>query len=346
MITMNMEEIARKVAQTAYGLDSLIDIKHLPQGRVNLTFLVRTPREAFVLQRLHPVFGKDGAVVQNMVAVTARLAAKGVPVPRVVRTRNGDWWVEEDGLWRLMTFLPGRPPERRSVKAGAEAACSLGRFHRVLAEDPPHLAPLPPADHNRDAPASPHMWDSVLTRYEHRPRFERAAPVLKKGRTLARRLPQFSTITQAILHGDPKMENFLFDENGVVSGLIDLDIVRPGTLLWELADALRSWAGISGPGDQTALSQDIFVAAVSSYRQHGLDLSPEEWSQLPAATRAVALDLARRYLTDFFEESYFAWDRDQYPSLAEQNLRRGTSLVRLAEDLESKEQTLVELIGS
>ncbi|MBW1709835.1 MAG: phosphotransferase [Deltaproteobacteria bacterium] len=341
---MNDQETARNVAELAFELGPLLEIRHLPQGRVNLTYLVRTNKESFILQRLHPVLGNDGAVIQNVVTVTEILADKGVRVPRVLSSKAGAWWVEKSGLWRLMTFLPGQPPDTRSVKIGVEAAQLLGQFHRALAEEPLSLISLPPADHNRDEPASPRIWYEIISRYEGNPKIEQAFSVLEEGRSLASRLPTFTATTQTVLHGDPKLENFLFDEYELASGLIDLDIVRYGSLLWELADALRSWSVIRGPEDRAGLSQDIFIEAVRSYRKHGLDLTPEEWRQLPAATRAMALDLARRYLTDYFEEEYFAWDKDQYPSLAEQNLIRGASLVSLAGDLEKVEKTLLDQI--
>ncbi|MBW2092290.1 MAG: phosphotransferase [Deltaproteobacteria bacterium] len=343
---MKDQEIARKVAEAAFGLGPLIEIRHLLQGRINLTFLVRSPEGTFILQRLHPTLGVDGTVVNNVVAVTSLLAERGVPVPRVLPARNGAWWVEEDGLWRLMTFLPGQTPSTRSVKIGVEAARLLGLFHRVLAQNPPPLTPLPPADHNRDGPASPYIWEEIMVRYQNDPKFERAEPGLEKGRSLVLGLPSFTATTRAILHGDPKLENFLFDDREVASGLIDLDIVRHGSLLWELADALRSWTHLKEPGNQTALSQDIFVEAVKSYKRNGLVLTEQEWRQLPAATCAMALDLARRYLTDYFEEKYFAWDQGQYSSLAEQNLTRATSLISLAGDIETKEVVLLGQIRS
>ncbi len=43
------------------------------------------------------------------------------------------------------------------------------------------------------------------------------------------------------VHGDPKVENFLFDQNGQRAiSLIDLDTVGPGLLHHDLGDCLRS----------------------------------------------------------------------------------------------------------
>ncbi|MDY6852856.1 MAG: phosphotransferase, partial [Thermodesulfobacteriota bacterium] len=326
------------------GLGPLAEIRLLSTGRVNRTFFIRAAGAGFALQRLHPVFGPDGVVVENVAAATECLAAAGLPTPRVKPAVSGTLWVEVEGLWRLMTWLPGNSISRRSPEAGAEAARFLGLVHRALAAGPPVLKPLPPAEHNRDRPASAHLWDELIEKQTRDSKFSLAASLLDSGRSLTHGLPSIRPVTRGLLHGDPKLENFLFDDSGCVVGLVDLDTVRAGFLVWEMADGLKSWAGVRGPDDKLALDEDIFLAAVDSYCGHGPALTDEELNQLPAAARALTLDLARRYLTDYFEESYFAWDRDHYPSLAEQNLRRGAGLLHLAEELAEQETRLSKRI--
>lgn len=329
---MNVEDTARQVAEKRFGLALKGRIERLPQGRVNQTFLLRTDSGKFILQRLHPVFGRDGRVVENAAALTECLAAAGLPTSRVKPTLSGALWAEARGVWRLTTWLPGRPG-RQDPEAGSEAARFLGLFHQALARTPLRLKPLPQADHNRDGPAPAAAWGELMERYRQDPGFGRAGVFLSRGRELAGRLPLIGPVTRAVLHGDPKLDNFLFDEGGRAAGLIDLDSARTGFLIWELADFLRSWAGVRQPNDEMRLAKEIFLAALRSYQTHGLALTEGEWRALPAATRAMALDLARRYLTDYFEESYFAWDQDHYPSLAEQNLKRGAGLIKMAEEM-------------
>jgi len=337
---MKIEDIARRVAEVEFGLGPLTEIRRLPTGRVNRTFFIRAAGDGFALQRLHPVFGPDGVVVENVAAATKCLAAAGLPVPRVKPAVSGTLWAEVEGLWRLMTWLPGKSVSRRSPEAGAEAARFLGLVHQALAASPPTLKPLPSAEHNRDGPAPAHLWDELIGKRAGDSKFSLAASALGRGRSLVQGLASIHPVTRGVLHGDPKLENFLFDDSGCVVGLVDLDTVRAGFLVWEMADGLKSWAGVRGPEDKLALDGDIFLAAVDSYHSHGLALTADEWGQLPMAAQALALDLARRYLTDYFEESYFAWDRDHYHSLAEQNLRRGTGLLDLAEELAEQETRL------
>jgi len=338
-VTVDLD-LARRVAETHYGLGPLDRLEEIPGGRVNRTFLLEAPGGRFILQRLHPTFGLDGAVVRNMAAVTERLAGSPVKIPQVLPTASGGWYVQRQGIWRLTTFLSGRPAPSRASEAAAEAARVLGLFHRLLAQDPPRLEPLPPAEHNRERPAGADAWAALIENRGGEEKFGAVESALRQGLDLVAALPEFTASTRTVVHGDPKLENFLFDERGAVVGLIDLDTVRQGALLWELADAFRSWAGRMDARPGPAFDAQVFQAAWRAYRRHGLALAPAEREKLPAAVRAVVLDLGRRYLADYFDETYFAWDQSRYASLAAQNLERGSRLLALARDLVRQETEL------
>ena len=337
-------EQARQVAEKFYGLE-VGSAEHLPEGRVNLTFLMRTADgRRFILQRLHDIFGSQGEAVENAAAAADCLAAAGLPAPCTIRTAGGCLWAETGGIWRLLQWLPGRTAGRRTMAVGVEAARLLGRFHQALADNPPVLKPLPPAEHSREGPIPISDWHRLIETRRRSPKFDAAARLLDRGTALAGRLPAWRPVTRTVVHGDPKLENFLFDESGRAVGLIDLDIVRNGALLWELADALRSWAA-SRKGRELLFQKDIFTASARAYRETGLVLAPEEWPYLPAAVTAVTLNLGLRYLTDYFDEKYFVWDRAGYSSLAEQNLTRGRAYLEMAEDLSAGQEELAALVG-
>jgi len=340
------EDRARHLAVDWYGLGTGTIVKRLTQGRVNLSFIVISPGGPYILQRLHPIFGRDGAVVYNAAAVSESLTAAGFPCSAVVPGQNGMLWAESAGIWRLMTWLPGSITDRRDEKTIKAVARFLGLFHQALRSFPPHLRPLPPADYNREGLAPPALWDQIIHRHRQDPKFPRAAEQIERCRELVLKQSPIHPVTEAFLHGDPKLDNFLFDPQGKVTALIDLDTVRHGWLLWELADALRSWSALRLPGNRVRLDVALFLTTVGSYRRHGLPLEDREWRSLPAATRATALNLTRRYLMDYFEEAYFSWDREKFSSLADQNLARAQGMLQLAEDLERAEQEIVSGIDS
>jgi hypothetical protein len=82
---------------------------------------------------------------------------------------------------------------------------------------------------------------------------------------------------------------------------------------------------------------------LEAYRSSGPDPGREAWALLPAVVRALAVNLARRYLTDALAEVYFKWDRTRYESLHLQNLSRGRRCLDLAEELLVREMELTRL---
>jgi len=337
-----IREKARRVAQAGFGLTPPVEAAPWPEGRVNLSFRVRSREGLFILQRLHPVFGRDGLVVENVAAVTERLSEHGLAAPRVRKNVQGGWWVEDQGIWRLMTWLPGRAGGERTAEAAVECGRLLGMMHRALDDDPPALKPLPAAEYNREGPVPVSIWEDLVRRFRDTGKYNRAESMLKSGQALAETMPAVVPAARAVVHGDPKLENFLFDEAGKALALIDWDTVRVGSVLWELADGLRSWAGDRLAGDEVVLRESLFLAGVSAYRAYGLPLAEDEWRRLPWAVGARTLNLAYRYWADYFEESYFVWDRSRYPGLAEQNFRRGAALLRLTAQIMDLGESLAD----
>ena len=85
------------------------ELTALSGGLINATY--RIGERVAVLQRLHPVFGP--AVNLDLEAVTAHLAAHGLVTPRLLRTRDGRAWVEDDGCtWRALTWVDGETVHR------------------------------------------------------------------------------------------------------------------------------------------------------------------------------------------------------------------------------------------
>src|SRR5687768_13879660 len=94
-----------RVVLEAYGIVER-SLEPVAIGLVNRTFLARThARERVVLQRLHPAF--SGAVNEDIDAITRHLARSGLVTPRLVRTRAGEAFVDAEGTYRVITYVPG-----------------------------------------------------------------------------------------------------------------------------------------------------------------------------------------------------------------------------------------------
>ena len=206
----------------------------------------------------------------------------------------------------------------------------LGRFHRVMAAFRGKLRRGGRRLHDTTAIVAGAR--EVFRRHAGTPRFAAVADLVG---ALPRRIASLYLppgLPRQIVHGDPKISNFLF-EGERVSGVLDLDAVSEHTLLVDIGDALRSWCGAAEEEERNRFDARIARAALRGWLAAVPPLSEEERRAVPRAVRLITLELAIRFLRDYFEESYFAWDRERYGSAAEHHLVRARSMLHLADTI-------------
>jgi Ser/Thr protein kinase RdoA (MazF antagonist) len=316
---------ARAIA-TTYGL---LDPRVVPLGRglINDTFAVDTDAAALVLQRVHPVFAPE--IHHNILAVTEHLARRGLLTPRLRPTPDGALWLERDGdVWRLMTRMRGIGCDAVQSPAQAHAAAALlARFHSALDDLEHAFVGLRAGVHDTPAHLA-RLAEAVAEHGAHRLH----APVARLSDAIAARaaeLPPLHGLPSRVVHGDPKLNNILF-ESADAPGchhplcLIDLDTVAPMPLPLELGDALRSWCNPRGEDDRVArFDLATHDAALAGYLGAcTLELSPDERAALLHGVEWITLELSARFAADALREQYFGWDRSRFPAAGEHNLVR------------------------
>ncbi|MFN0252074.1 MAG: phosphotransferase enzyme family protein [Kofleriaceae bacterium] len=313
--------------RAAYGW-STAEIEPLAGGLINATFRVSLGGEPHaVVQRLHPIFG--ARVNEDLDAVTAHVAAKGLPTPRLVRTLDGARWVDADGpsVWRALTWVEGTTIHRVPGPAWAEAGGELvGRFHRAVADLSYDYA---------FARAGVHDTAAHLARLHERatgqgePAWIDLANEILDG---ARALPALPDTRRRHCHGDLKISNLLFrDPPPTGYCLIDLDTLGQGTMAFELGDAMRSWCNPRGE-DAGSVTFDlaIFSGAMRGFRGvAGELLSDDERRAIVIGLETVCFELAARFCVDVFADSYFGWDPARFASRREHNLVRARGQLAL-----------------
>lgn len=294
-------------------------------GLINTTLLVGDPPR-YVAQRVSPIFAPE--VHDDIEAVTAHLAARGLCTPRLARTDDGALWTRDagGGVFRVMDFVPGRTFHRMASPALARAAGALvARFHRAV-DDLEHTY-----RHVR-----PGAHDTAL----HMERLERAAAPgggEGEGRALADAILDAWRTWEGRLdaparhcHGDLKISNLRFSDHGEGICLLDLDTFASNPLDVELGDAWRSWCNPAGEDSQEAhFDLEIFAEAAAGYGAER-PLSAEERESLVDAVERIALELAARFCRDVFEDRYFGWDPARYPSRVAHNLQRAAGQFAVA----------------
>lgn len=361
-------------ALRAYDLfdPSQVRVAPLGDGLINETFLVEAsdpaaPLARAVLQRVSPIFGR--AVHDDIEAITAHLAAKGLVTPRLLRSRSGELSVqitgdsEDDsqaGIWRLLSFIPGHCYPRMTPALAAPAGRLVGRFHVAVAD----------LDHSfHFSRPGAHVLSQHLDKLAQalttarRPDFvPRESPVPEAFFPLAERLlrqaetielsdARVATLPRRICHGDLKVSNLRFDDAGQGLCLLDLDTLGRLPLPLELGDALRSWCNTSPHGEDSAeagFDLTIFEGALRGYAESAFGLlQPAEHQALVAGLERIAFQLAVRFAVDVVGQSYFRYrvDAQRHPTRAAHNLLRAQGQLALAQAVAAARQPAEAIVA-
>ncbi|MGR9090831.1 MAG: phosphotransferase enzyme family protein [Gammaproteobacteria bacterium] len=316
-----------------YGF-TLHSARRAGHGLINATWVVRDPAGATaVLQRLHPII--DDGVNARINAVADCLVAQGLRCPRVIASCDGELSVtREQARWRLLTYIEGMAHDTlSSPRLAAEAGAMLGRFHLALRD--PGLLPDLPASTVHGLNRHVQRLRRALEQHRDHREFARIEALAEPLLEAAVSAPAVPATPLRIVHGDPKISNFLFDREERAVCLVDLDTIGAMPLVFELGDAFRSWCNPAGEDTVvTTFSLPLLRAAVDGYASTARSfIEPDEVRGIVPAIEAIYIELAARFCTDALEEAYFAWDPARFDSHCEHNLVRAGGQLHAAHTL-------------
>jgi hypothetical protein len=148
-------------------------------------------------------------------------------------------------------------------------------------------------------------------------------------------------IRRLAIHGDTKLENFLFDaRTGQVKALVDLDTITPHTWLADWGDMVRSLANVAGEKElrpeRIRVDTDVYRAATRGFLRSARGVTGDELELMAEAVEVIALELGMRFLTDHLRgDSYFKLDPTDPPDL---NRVRGIAQLTLYQRLREHRQ--------
>jgi Ser/Thr protein kinase RdoA (MazF antagonist) len=336
----------------------LTGIETLGGGLINDTFLVSAGESGWVLQRINgKVFADPELIMANLALLSEHLEAlpqQDLRIPRLLPAADGRPCVRDrdGGVWRLMELIPHARVLARldTISQAREVGRCLGRFHRLTFDlDPERLATtlsgfhctpeyLQRLDQAVESGGDASRDEDVRQAIDFVASRRHLTEVLEQGKRDGR-------LSLRVVHGDPKLDNILFDQTGERAlGLIDLDTVQPGLVLQDIGDCLRSCcnrggetrAGAPQAEFDTTICRGILEAYASESR--GL-LSATEIGLIYDATRLLPFELGLRFLTDHLEgDPYF---RVSAPG---DNLRKALVQFDLVADVERKEPEIRRII--
>jgi Ser/Thr protein kinase RdoA (MazF antagonist) len=321
----------------AFHLGDPVSVSGIHSGLIQQTWRVSTTRGIYIAQKLHPIFQET--VTQDGNAISTYLRHQGFCLPEYLTTQTGSlhFYDEYQRPWRVMPCLPGStyavPPHLGYLE---EAGWFLGGIHQALQSFDYSFQFQIPHFHNTEY---------ILRRlqdYIQKDSDSRIKEIQAEAEFLLQTIPSLllpRDLPQQIIHGDLKLTNFLFTEEGKVAALLDLDTFMYHTLYVEMGDALRSWIKRDG-----TVNVDAFQSALRGYARSGL-LQTLEPIYLLQGLKLITLELSTRFLIDYIEDYYFDWDPTRYPDRKAHNQARCQSQIDFYTQIVDREDILWKILA-
>ena len=343
---------------------TVADIRPLGNGLINDTYKVST-KEAdapdYVLQRVNTtVFTDVDMLMDNIAAVTRhirkKLEAANVTdidrkVLRFIAADGGKLYHREaDGtVWRMMVFIPNaKTYEAVTPEYSYFAGNAFGHFEDMLVDIPEKLGEVIPDFHNMEFrmkqlrevieknPAGRVGEDAVMQLLDL---IGKDAEEMCK----AERMGREGKLPKRVCHCDTKVNNMMFDEEGHVLCVIDLDTVMPSFVFSDYGDFLRSAANTTAEDDpdmsHVAFNEEIFKAFTRGYIEGARFLTPMETENLPYAVALFPFMQSVRFLCDYLSGDHY-W-KCKYP---QHNLDRARNQMRLYQCVREHDDMMREYI--
>ena len=356
------EDIAGILAQFEIR-GTVKEVKPLGNGLINDTYLVITESDDtldYVLQRINNAIFQDVDLLQhNIEVVTAHIHRKLAAcdttdidrrVLQFVKARDGKTYHRDEGdrYWRVSVFIPDSVT-RESVTPESAYDCgkAFGNFEKMLVDVPEQLGETIPDFHNMELRMS-QLREAV--RNDAAGRLGEVRDIVEElecdadEMCRAERLYREGRLPKRICHCDTKVNNMLFDQDGQVLCVIDLDTVMPSFIFSDYGDFLRTGANFTAEDDpdmsKVGFNEAIFKSFTTGYLESAREfLTPIEVELLPYAVALFPFMQCVRFLADYINgDTYY---KIKYPT---HNLDRTRNQLALYRDVRRHDQMMTAFI--
>lgn len=341
------------------------DIRPYGQGLINDTFLVTTEAgHRAILQRINRhVFPHPEYIMENLRTLvnhihrrqsSGKAAARELWLPEIFTARDGKDFVidAQGGFWRALSFVEKTRTLETIIDTtqAKEVGFALGRFHALIHDlDPGRLHETLPGFHN--APNYLARFTEVSAqKTQENAELRHCLSFVEAHRDLAHVLETAKhekMLAIRPIHGDTKLNNFLFDvTTGRAVSIIDLDTVQPGLIHFDIGDCVRSCANPAGESPKDIASVRFDLDICRAILQHYLAetqsfLTQHDYHYVYDAIRLIPFELGLRFLTDHLEGNHYF--KTNWPG---QNLHRAQVQFRITANVEEAEGEIKALITS
>lgn len=360
-----MEEKELKGIVEKFNVEGTIaSIRPLGNGLINDTYLVITAGENddYVLQRINNSIFQDVDLLQhNVEAVTSHIRKKLIEageddisrkVLHFVETGEGKtYYMDGAGrYWRVSVFIPrAKTFEAVTPEYSYYAGKAFGNFEAMLVDLPETLGETIPDFHNMELRMR-QLRDAVAQ--DAKGRLSEVRDIVDELEShahemcKAERMGREGKLPKRVCHCDTKVNNMMFDEEGRVLCVIDLDTVMPSFVFSDYGDFLRTGANFVAEDDpeigKVGFREDIFESFTKGYLESAKSfLTPVETENLPYAVALFPYMQCVRFLTDYINgDTYY---KIKYP---EHNLVRTRNQLALFRCVYAKQEEMARFIAS
>jgi Ser/Thr protein kinase RdoA (MazF antagonist) len=365
--SMENREEFWNIADRFINEGKITQIQVFGSGNINDTFLVSlsdSREDFFVLQRINTkVFQQPELVMQNMRLVCDTIQKqiqnrqddRRWEMPRVLLTKDDrDHLSAADGsFWRAISFIDNAIAfdTMQNETQAKEVGYGLAAFHHLICDIPPDkLADTLPGFHI--TPLYLQQFDLVFANSNppNTPEVNHCLQFIRDRASFATILEDAKAegkLPLRLMHGDPKINNILFDTNtNKAVSVIDLDTVKPGLIHYDIGDCLRSGCNLVGEETEdwrkiyfdTSLCQNILQGYFSVAKAF---LTPNDCAYIFDSIRLLAFELGLRFFTDYLAGNIYF--KVKHP---EHNLERALVQFQLTTSIESQEDAIRQIIKS
>ena len=319
-----------KIAQY-FAIDgSVTDVRPLGNGLINDTYLVSASEgKKYVLQRINHAIFKDVELLQRNIAyVTAHIRAKLIAageddidrkVLRFISLKDSDSTYYTDGgfYWRMSAFIEDSVTvETVTAESSYCAGKAFGEFQSMLVDIRESIGETIPDFHNMELRAR-QLREAVAKDAVGRCSEPEIRQLLSEidihidEMCKAERLHREGLLPKRICHCDTKVSNMLFDKDGSVLCVIDLDTLMPSFIFSDVGDFLRTAANYVAEDcpeiEKVGFNMEIFRSFIKGYLESaGSFLTEIERENLPYAAALFPFMQAVRFLTDYINgDTYY-----------------------------------------
>ena len=354
-----MEEILKHFAIQGH----ILEVKPLGNGLINDTLLVVTDGpDNYVLQRINDAIFRDVDLLQhNIDCATAHIRRKLAGDPDIdrkvltflpCRETGKSYWTDGKAFWRVSVFIKDAfTYELVDPKYSYFAGKAFGHFEAMLADIPDMLGETIPDFHNMELRAR-QLHEAVQADAAGRMAEPEVRAILadlppyEQEMCKAERMYREGILPKRICHCDTKVNNMLFDADGNVLCVIDLDTVMPSFVFSDFGDFLRTAANTGAEDDpdldKVDFNMEIFKAFARGYMESArVFLTPLEIGMLPYAALLFPYMQTVRFFADYINgDTYY---KIKYP---EHNLVRTRAQWKLFRSALAKRPEMEAFIAS